>query len=774
MKLGNMLAKKYLNLAMSYIHGNIWPQAILAGIACILPIALLVIVKHQVIAPLNIIPGWDSSLADGKVVARYASDVTEQVLPLRHYLQSSLKENGELPLWNSASFAGDSFIANPINMVLTPLTPLLFVMSVFSFQTLLILLGFFATATCMYLLLRQLGISWSASMIGALSYSYAPFSLFWSLYGIVLIPMAFVPLSLFLYLRWKKAPNTVNAYAILLTISLASGFYFGHFQVALIAIIIVILAALYDIPQKKLSISQGMMLLGIFVTALLLASAQLVPMLAQATQSHRSIAEPVAPSSASQMLNDIMHLQNRPAPSITPDDLGSEARRTMATNPIMFVGFSAGILILVMGFIARRQTNATWLFYLLVFIIGALWQWNSLPQMIVARLSPTAAGLATDYYIPLALLGICVLGSLALNRGLLRFLDASEKGRWLTPAIPIVMLVILFSIGSLQLSLGTLRHLNGLFYILYYGLALLCMLAIWSSRHYRAQLLGVLLVVVTALYSWAQFISTQPVLPASISQHQNPALNYIQSTDSTQPTILDFTGPQTSLFANVQLLSGYDSLYEKSLKTRIDAINFPEETPKTYRDNSLLIVNDKKTTLYQNLGVRYSINRAISDYTLITPGVWRSNQPADSVYYAQSIMQATVDQQLEYIKNGNVEYRAVPIDGQHTVAAAASLSYTHTANTITIHTNSTLSGLVFVGTTYSPDWRAYDENGKLLTIYKAYYNFMAFDSTPGQHTITFRYQPQSVEQGALLASIGGVIIFTTAAYLGYQHYNKRA
>lgn len=761
--------------------GNLYAQAAVVGVVLILPILAYVALSGRIIAPLNVMPGWAISDTRGEVVAPIPSDVNQQMLPFRQYTQESMRQ-GEVPLWNARSFAGDVFLANPINTALSPLNFLLFLVDIYTFQNIIVLFGLFLMAASTYLLIRQLSLSKYAGVVGAIAFTFAPFSVFWSIYGIISIPMAAIPLALFLYLRWRSSGLRVDRHLIGLVLVLGLVMYTGHIQVSLLAYGMVFLLVLFDLLVKSLKPRRLPYVIGAFGLAIIIALGQIIPTAVQAPASHRS-SEVVSapPKSWRDRLPELANIPTAYDLSQGPNLLGVSARRDLSVGQVPGILFIISFVLLIVAAIRRRaQTDNTILFFALAFILGAFWQWGDFPQTLLNSLSPTFRSLATDYFLPIALLSMAVLAAYGLDR-LISFLFGKRRAsdqRRKVDYLAIIPVLIVAAISGPQLILHITDNLPAVYYLLYYAcivVALIIFVAARSSRLSR-QLFAITVLIVALMQGWALYRVTQPIVTETLLQSKNPALNYIDSKEKDTVFIVDYVGPQESILYDVGLLNGYDSLYSDSIQYRIKAINYPNETPPSYRNNSLVINTKVKPTLFKNLGIAYTINEApVSGYAATAPSVYKADQPTPRVYFAAQVTSASEEGQLEALRTGDVGYHEVFIDGAYGAAdPSSSVDYTFSANSVTLQTHSPDGGLVFIAQTYNPDWSAQLEDGSNIDILPAYYNFTAIDVPAGSHTITLRYSPKATMAGI---AISATAIMGSGAFLALfwatRRYNRR-
>src|SRR5690606_36285849 len=89
--------------------------------------------------------------------------------------------------------------------------------------------------------------------------------------------------------------------------------------------------------------------------------------------------------------------------------------------------------------------------------------------------------------------------------------------------------------------------------------------------------------------------------------------------------------------------------------------------------------------------------------------VYRSNSPADQVYFAQKVSRGDSSTQLTKIKDASLEYREVVMQEPFGVSAAngqPSVKYNIGINSIAIKSNSKADSVLFVAQTFRPQWKA--------------------------------------------------------------------
>jgi hypothetical protein len=99
-------------------------------------------------------------------------------------------------------------------------------------------------------------------------------------------------------------------------------------------------------------------------------------------------------------------------------------------------------------------------------------------------------------------------------------------------------------------------------------------------------------------------------------------------------------------------------------------------------------------------------------------------------------------------------------NGRITIAPESSIkSLTDSGNTVTIRAVSPMAGYLVLADVYYPGWHAWVD-GTQVPIELANTAFRAVKLTVGEHVIEFRYEPASVQTGAALTVVSGLIVLS--------------
>lgn len=165
------------------------------------------------------------------------TDPVRQQYPWRN-LSIESEKKGNLSLWNPYNFSGTPLLANFQSAVFYPLNVLFFILPfTISWSTLIFLQPLLAGGF-LYLYLNNLRLNKSASLLGAVVFSFSGFSVAWMEWGTVLHTALWLPLILlsidkiFFYLKEFEILKNKKLipWSFIFLFSLISSFFAGHLQ----------------------------------------------------------------------------------------------------------------------------------------------------------------------------------------------------------------------------------------------------------------------------------------------------------------------------------------------------------------------------------------------------------------------------------------------------------------------------------------------------------------------------------------------------------------
>lgn len=213
---------------------------------------------------------------------------------------------GHLPLWTSRVGCGFPFLANPQTQSLYP--PIFIGQWLSNFSRtplplrsarLMAWLAFLHTFLALlgaYLLLRSFALSRLSSLVGAAAFGLGSFQTAWLLLPTLPATASWLPLTLFCLRRFSRALDNFSAlfngasvigWLIGFALSLAMLLLAGHGQIALYALLAIVLFATLELAQRGKRRQFVVAFVVGVVLALLLSSAQLLPTMELMPFTHR-------------------------------------------------------------------------------------------------------------------------------------------------------------------------------------------------------------------------------------------------------------------------------------------------------------------------------------------------------------------------------------------------------------------------------------------------------------------------------------------------------
>ncbi|MFA0737397.1 MAG: hypothetical protein LKKZDAJK_000485 [Candidatus Fervidibacter sp.] len=214
--------------------------------------------------------------------------------------------SGHLPLWTNRVGCGFPFLANPQTQSLYP--PIFVGQWLSNFSRaplplrsarLMAWLAFLHTFLALlgaYLLLRSFALSRLSSLVGAAAFGLGSFQTAWLLLPTLPATASWLPLTLFCWRRFSLAldnfspplnGSSVIGWLIGFALSLAMLLLAGHGQIALYALLAVVLFAALELAQRRRRWQFVVAFVVGVVLALLLSSAQLLPTMELMPLTHR-------------------------------------------------------------------------------------------------------------------------------------------------------------------------------------------------------------------------------------------------------------------------------------------------------------------------------------------------------------------------------------------------------------------------------------------------------------------------------------------------------
>ncbi|HEX2119336.1 MAG TPA: hypothetical protein VHF91_09150, partial [Acidimicrobiales bacterium] len=286
------------------------------------------------------------------------ADQAEFVHPRQEFIDDTLRRDGQFPLWEPLTFAGQPFFAaNGSRLAYPPFLVLSLLFDPTWTQDLHLTFHLFAAGLAMFALLKTLGARFGGAMLAGVSWAFSSYVMAWALFGAIPVVAALLPVAVLLVRRahdrrsWRLG---LAASAVLALLYLGTSVELAFLSYLLVfgyAACLALWRLVLD--RRSTSALQKIALLaapGVLVgVAVLLAAVAVIPFLDLSSQSTR-VASPYSVLRQA-WPTELGHLLR----AFVPPD----APLTVPTliNQQVFVGTATGVLAVV-GFFLRRPGTA--------------------------------------------------------------------------------------------------------------------------------------------------------------------------------------------------------------------------------------------------------------------------------------------------------------------------------------------------------------------------------------------------------------------------------
>lgn len=212
-----------------------------------------------------------------------ASDVIRQLYPWKNLAVSMLK-SGQFPLWNPYAFSGTPLLANLQSAVFYPTIILFFFLPFQTAWVWNILSQSILAVLFMYLFLRSLHLSRSASFFGGIAFAFMGYMNIWFEWGVVGHTAVWLPFVLFGLTKFSEKKQ--KKFLLFSSIGLAMSLFAGHAQTAGYIYVLSFIYALWMIGKRKRELFT---ILWVFLLGIGLGAVQLLPSLELLSLSARDV-----------------------------------------------------------------------------------------------------------------------------------------------------------------------------------------------------------------------------------------------------------------------------------------------------------------------------------------------------------------------------------------------------------------------------------------------------------------------------------------------------
>jgi len=624
-----------------------------------------------------------------------------------------------------------------------------------------------------------------ASVAGGIFYSFAGFSMIWLEWNGHSLTAAFLPLLIFLVLKYLRTSDI--RWGILFSISLALQIFSGYPQIILYEFLALILVLL--IFNRRIFVQpKRLLLLGIFgLLGISLSAVQILPGIELLNLSQRDI-EDVLNVSAFLPWQQIITF-------VAPDYFGNHATFNYwgSGDYTLNTGFSGvGVFILAGLGLITFWKEKTVRFSLSLVIMALV---IALPNPVTVFLKDSGLlGLqAASAHRALFLmnLGLALLAAFGLDsiskidlKKIIRSLYVPAIllggfGLATTTALAYIESTHTTLIGqySGNLMVGTRNLIFPTMLLLIIGGLL--MLGFFFKKQQVVRL-AILTVTILELFrfgwKFTPYVDRQIVFP------KTPVIEFLESQPKPFRISAEDVIPINMLMNyGLETTEGYDAVYPINYAKYLAALNSgrTDNSPmgrygsiSNYESNLINLTNtkyilalkrDQKGSPDENgqLPEKFqgkSLKVVFEDKSVVV--LENINAlPRVKMFYGFEI--AKGDNQLQKLLDSNFSYRdklllsedpGIPIQSG---TGSAMINQQPNGKVILVDTSS--DGLLYIADSLYPGWKAFVDN-KETKILRAYYNFMAIPVGSGKHRVELFYQPDSFNQGKIISLVSGLVL----------------
>lgn len=717
-----------------------WPYLVIIGLWVVFSFPYLF--KGLVPFPskylVTFFPPWNSEY--GMPVKNNAMpDVISQIYPWKKLTIDTWKM-GQIPLWNPYSFSGTPHAGNYQSAVFSPVNLLFFVLPFIDAWSIMVLLQPLLAGMFMYVFVKSLGRSQSASLLSAIAFMFCGFMVVWMAYGTLGYAALFLPL-----IFWGVHTKKGRAVSAGIALSLLS----GHFQVS----VYVLAAALLYIAWKK----QWKTLWFVFF-GLLIAAPQILLGIKSFIDSARGGAI---------LKGEIIPWQYLMT-FIAPDFYGNPVTRNdWFGHYAEWAGFIGVVpLMLALGAAFGKKSKEEWFFVVLAvttLLFALPTPFNSLLYLLKI---PVLSGSAASRVIILTSFSLAVLAAYGLDR---------VKEKKYTTVFSLASIVFVAAVWAVllvgkplppdKLSIATHN------FVLPSALVLVASIILLVKKNIFMYLL-----IVLAAFDVLRFAAKwMPFDPRPLVFPEIKSITKLQEVAGVNRVFGNIGPGEVGVSFHIPVVEGYDAVYQARYGEFINVVS----KGYVYPAGRSVVLFDKagvnKIEAFQLLGVKYIYHR-LSDGR----NVW-----AFPYWEYPSIRQIYIDEQYEIFEYPDVYPRAFLassyvlggidklfsqnlnrretlvleekplLEPERGTGSAAIRSYT--PNNVTIETESESPKLLFLSDVFDKGWRA-TVDGKISPVYRADYDFRAVAVPAGKHIVELRYHPDEFRWGIILTVIGALLM----------------
>lgn len=715
-------------------------------------------------------PPWSATYAM-PVKNAAMPDVITQIYPWKHLTIATWKI-AQVPLWNPYSFAGTFHAGNYQSAVFSPTNLLYALLPAPAAWSIVVLLQPLVAGWGMYLLLRTLGRSRPARIVGSVAFMFCGFMTTWMAYGTLGYAAVWLPWLFAVILQYERHRSFF--WGACLSIGMALSFLSGHFQISLY----VTSATFIFITSRMFwnrSIRQGLVLSGFMVLGIIIALPQLWLTLDAYLQSVRS---------SSFVKGEIIPWSYL-ITMIAPDFYGNPVTRNdwfgHYAEWATYTGVIPWILALLPVFFRRTKDIAVFLFL----VIGGLLLALPTPfsDLLFALKIPVLSTSAASRIVVLVSFGLSVLAAYGFD--IVREAAWTERKKYLRYMCGIAILwavvwgILLFNPIWEADTLSIAKRnfiLPTVFMVVAFGsIGMVTQFRSWVRR------IGLLVLVAVTVFEMYRYVTKWlPFEPPEFFYPNTPVIEYLTKHIGND-RVFGNIGGEVGVRFGIPLIEGYDAMYQGRYGEFIRSAG-----TGTFEQSGRSVVTLEKHGLYaeqvlQMLGVRYVVHRKSDGRSPWAYPVWlfdhyrqvyaddhyeiyENTKALPRTYLVPAVQIKQTNEEIlaaMYVRDFNIRQSVIletvpQLDPQAGNGSAQIVSYTPNQVRITVQSDG--PQMLVLSDVYEKGWQA-TVNSVTVPVYRANYAFRAIAVPAGNSTVTFEYKPDGIRYGIPIALIAvGVLV----------------
>lgn len=723
-------------------------------------------------------------------------DVITQLFPWKFFVIDSYK-NGNIPFWNPYQFSGTPQLADFQSGAFSPLNIIFLFTDFVTGWTIFIFLTPVISFLFLYLYLKEIGLTKTASLFGGIVFSFSSYMVVWMEYGNIGQTLMWLPFLLFC--TEKMVKKYEKKWAVIFILSGVCAFLAGYIQGYFYLTGFI---AVYYFVKKyllhKLELKSSILFTFILIAPILLTLFQLLPTLQLFSYSSRG----------NYTLDQIQNLLNPFWYAITvlaPDFFGHPASRNQWVQityieRVSYFGFIPFLLSLyaLLSTFKKHETKIFGIVFIATFLLTLDVFFTKFLYLIPIPVISTT--------VPTRLLSLFVFSGAILSAiGFDLFVKKEQyKKLFISTGIVFGVLVFLWLVvltaspffKDQSITDGLIIAKRNLILPTFYGGAFIGILSlfIFVKKKFVKSLvvLGIFCVVLFDLFFF--FHKITPFSPREYVYPQTAVLESLKKQDKHARYWGYGTAGHSSNFAtveNIYSVEGVDALhlfeYTELLESTKDG-TVPENVSRS--DANLtpgfgpgnLEENKYRKKMMNMLGVKYILHKndgltqPMSMDSATFPGnqyklIWQESpwqiyeniDVVDRAFITSSYSVVQKDDFFSAFYNNFNEKTEVLLFEDPEIQKSASttgsvkfVEYSH--NNVKIKATSSSDAMLVLSDTYYPEWKA-KINGKDAKIYNANYSMRAVKIQEGENNVEFYYSPKLFHYGLVASVIFSILLF---------------